>query len=95
MSKRPTIHRYRVGMLTDVRTIEAPSPVAAAVFYGVHSAGRFGTMCEVFEQDDAPWRGEAIWRRWAMDDEPSTQQLELLKAQLPFCRFVPALSLAA
>jgi hypothetical protein len=81
------LHEYRVGAAGNVRSIEAPSPLAAAVFYGIQTAGRGETLAAVLEEDGRPWRGESTWMRWALGVEPEPRDLELLQAQLPLCRF--------
>jgi hypothetical protein len=83
----PRLHEYRVGVASNLRTIEAPSPVAAAVFYGLQTAGRGETLAAVLEEDGRPWKGAAVWMAWAMGQEPEQRDLELLQVQLPHCRF--------
>jgi hypothetical protein len=99
MPRPPKLHTYRVVSRATVALVEAPSPLAAAVFVGERLFGRFGSMAAIDEEDGRPWRGAAVWRRWMPEfgEEPSTVQLDQLRDELPFCRFTtgsPALAAA-
>lgn len=89
MARPPKLHTYRVSARASVVLVEAPSPLAAAVFVGERLFGRFGSMASVDEEDGRPWRGVAVWRRWLPEfgDEPTSTQLDQLREELPFCRW--------
>jgi hypothetical protein len=88
---RPRLHTYRVGLGLEERQVQAPSALAAAIFYGFHAApfeSRF--LAAVHEQDGKPWKGVASWMGWAFGEEQDQAAQEQLGRELPFCRFVPA-----
>lgn len=89
MPRPPKLHTYRVSSRAVVAYVEAPSALAAAVFFGTQTTGRFGSMASVDEEDGRPWRGPAVWRRWLPEfsDEPTSEQLDQLREELPHCRW--------
>ena len=81
---------FKVGIMSDVRFVEAPNALAAAVFYGIEGTnGNCQFMAAVYEQDGKPYEGDRTpAMRWHFGGDPSEAELNQLKADLPMCRFV-------
>lgn len=89
MTETPALHTYKVGIMSTVRRVQAPSPLAAAVFYGLHTNGNMTFGAVVYEEDGQAYEGPAPWLMWQFGQgQPGDTDLEQLKAELRHCRFV-------
>lgn len=97
LTQRPPfkLHRYKVGIGTNVAFVEAPTPEAAVVFYGTHAIKGNATaqlMVAVYAEDGVE-KGYLPWARWALGQGNEAEFQAALKAiqpQIRRCKFVAA-----
>lgn len=80
---------YKVGIMSDTRLIEAPSALAAAVFYGVGCTnGNMQFMAAVYEENGKEYKGDRLpAMKWQFGEEiPTEAELGSIKAELKECR---------
>ncbi len=87
---------YKVGIMSGVAWVEAPSAKAAALFYGMRTGGNAQLMIVVYDRngkfveadDTLPW-GKFVLLKDADEDELS-RELDAIKPELEQCRLVPS-----
>lgn len=73
------LHIYKVGMGSNTRLVEAPSPAAAAVYYGMELVNTNNPfMTAVYEEDGVAWEGDSWW----LNPFPSVEFLDTTMAML-------------
>lgn len=83
------LHLYEVGMVSDKKTVRAPSAGAAAMYYAlelVETDHLF--MTAVYTVDGEPFEGEQWWMKLAPDDEHATLVGKRIAHEFKFCRLV-------
>ncbi len=80
---------YKVGIMSNVALVEAPSAMAAAFYYGGHTDGNMLCGAVVYEQDGKDYDRPMPWLSWLFGSkEPTEADIAQLKAEIPQCRFI-------
>lgn len=83
------LHNYKVGIMSSVALVEAPSPLAAAVYFGIQTDGNAQLGAVVYEVDGERYEGEQQNLRWLFGSaSPTKAELATLTEELKRCRFV-------
>lgn len=80
---------YEVGMGSDKQQIEAPSAVAAAVYYGLYCVKTNNPlMAAVYTENGNKWNGESFWMKLNPDEAHVEMVAEKVAKQLKECRVI-------
>lgn len=80
---------YNVGIGSGTCLIEAPSPVSAAMFYGlecVHTNNPF--IAVIYEEDGVSWSGNMWWITFRPSYDHAMKVFGLCAEDLKRCRLV-------
>lgn len=97
LTQRPPfkLHRYTVGIGSSVEEVEAPTPEAAAMFYGIHGLNGNAMaqlMVAVYAEDGCAMNA-VPWARYALgkaNEDEFAVAVRAINPQLKRCRFVEA-----
>ncbi len=95
MSEIEKLDIYKVGIMTGVGYVEAPSARAAAMFYGLHGTrGNAQLMVAVYERNGKPVDGDdgLPWGQFQFspDEAALERELDAVKPELERCRLIPS-----
>lgn len=89
---------YTVGIASDRKYVEAATPEAAALFYGLNTNGNAVLLTAVYEEDGEPFGGDVLpWGRWGLlpdayatdkDIAELVQAVSMTKPAVDAARFV-------
>jgi hypothetical protein len=81
--------RYRVGIMSHVAVIEAPSPEAAALFYGLNTNGNATCMAAIYEVDGVEYSGDkAPLMQYQFGKGLPPELVRRLKDEAKFCKII-------
>lgn len=94
----PALHVYKVGMGSATALVEAPTPFAAALFYGASTNTNAPLATVVYEEDGKKYEGGQPWVSWQLnwqnmtgaDQASAIAEIEKVTDTIPLCRFVEA-----
>ena len=81
------LHKYKVGIMSHVATIEGPSESAAALFYGLKTNGNALLMAVVYEVDGKPTNNAPLIEYQFGKEMPDDLLTKLIQ-ELKYCKIL-------
>ena len=85
---------YKVGIMSDVAYVLAPSPAAAALFYGLHTGGNMKLGAAVYECNGEEIEESLPWGKFMFGDQTDDalfaefeSELKRIKWEIEVCKF--------
>ena len=83
------VKKFKVGIMSHTAVIEAPSPEAAALFYGLNTNGNAQFMGVIYEVDGVEYKGDkAPLMQYQFGKELPNNLVRRLKDEIKTCRIV-------
>ena len=82
------LHKYKVGIMSHIALIEAPSSESAALFYGINTNGNATLMAVVYEID-GKHEGKAPLIEYQFSGKEIPEELvEKLAEEIKLCKIL-------